>query len=91
VRPYSKRYCGGGSRARCRAALLDALAHALDDSPAKLYADSACAQAGRPGDQTCFDAIVFRATGGVTQPMIDWQNRPTYQQAVEVEGHRPRP
>jgi hypothetical protein len=27
----------------------------------------------------------------VTQPMIGWQNRPTYQQAVEVEGHRPRP
>ena len=91
ARPYSKRYCGGGDRARCRAVLLDALARALDDPPATLYADSACAEAGRPGDQTCFDAIVFRATGGVTQPMIGWQNRPTFQQAAEVEGHRPRP
>jgi hypothetical protein len=91
ARPYSKRYCGGGNRARCRAALRDALARALDDPPATLYADKACAQAGRPGDQTCFDAIAFRATGAVTQPMIGWQNRPTYQQAVEVEGHRPRP
>ena len=91
ARPYSKRYCGGGSLARCRAVLRDALAHALDDPPAKLYADPACAEAGRPGDQACFDAIAFRATGGVTQPMIAWQNRPTYQQAVEVQGHRPRP
>ncbi|HEV7884791.1 MAG TPA: hypothetical protein VGO81_14565, partial [Solirubrobacteraceae bacterium] len=88
---YSKRYCGGGDRARCRAVLLDALGHALDDSPAALYADDACAKAGKPGDQACFDAIEFRATGAVTQPMIGWQNRPTYQQAVAVEGHRPRP
>ena len=91
ARPYSKRYCGGGSRARCRAALRDALARALQDDPASLYADAACAKAGKPGDQVCFDAIAFRAIGGATQPMIGWQNRPTYQQAVEVQGHRPRP
>jgi hypothetical protein len=88
---YSKRYCGGGNRARCRAVLLDALGQALDDSPAALYADDACAKAGKPADQACFDAIEFRATGAVTQPMIGWQNRPTYQQAVAVEGHRLRP
>jgi acyl-homoserine lactone acylase PvdQ len=91
VRTYSKRYCGGGRLTRCRAVLLDALGRALDDSPAALYADDDCAQAGRQGDQACFDAIEFRATGAVTQPMIGWQNRPTYQQAVAVEGHRPRP
>ena len=89
--PYSKRYCGGGTRARCRSALRGALAAALDaDDPRTLYRDAACADAGKPFDQKCFDAIVFRATGGITQPMIDWQNRPTYQQAVEVQGHRPR-
>jgi|GEM_PF-5003171 len=27
---------------------------------------------------------------GSRQPMIGWQNRPTYQQAIEVQGHRPR-
>jgi hypothetical protein len=26
----------------------------------------------------------------VTVPAIPWINRPTYQQAVEVQGHRPR-
>jgi hypothetical protein len=91
AQPYSKRYCGAGVRARCRAVLRSALADALGDSPAKLYADKTCTAAGRPGDQACFDAISFRATGGVTQPLIGWQNRPTYQQAIEVQGHRPRP
>jgi acyl-homoserine lactone acylase PvdQ len=90
VAPYSKRYCGAGRRSRCRALLRDALARALDADPAKLYADPACAQAHEPGDQTCFDAIAFRSIGAITQPMIGWQNRPTYQQAVEVRGHRPR-
>jgi len=88
--PYSKRYCGGGVRSRCRSALRAALAQSLDADPRTLYRDAACADAGKPGDQSCFDAIAFRATGGVTQPMIGWQNRPTYQQVVEVQGHRPR-
>jgi hypothetical protein len=47
-----------------------------------------CAKAGSPGDQTCFDAIYFRPLGAITQPLIPWQNRPTFQQVVEVQGHR---
>jgi hypothetical protein len=92
AQPYSKRYCGAGSLARCRIALSGALQRALDAAadPATLYKDSLCAKARKPGDQACFDAIVFRPNGGITQPMIAWQNRPTYQQAVEVQGHRPR-
>ena len=88
--PYGRRYCGAGRRARCRAALRAALAEALEVDAATLYRDPTCTAAGRPGDQSCFDAIAFRATGGITQPLIGWQNRPTYQQAVEVQGHRPR-
>ncbi len=88
--PYSKRYCGAGSRTRCRSRLRDALARALEIPAGKLYADAACAEVDQQGDQTCFDKLVFRSTGGVTQPMIAWQNRPTYQQAVEIQGHRPR-
>ncbi|MEA2189224.1 MAG: hypothetical protein QOK16_4235 [Solirubrobacteraceae bacterium] len=92
AQPYSKRYCGAGSLARCRIALSGALQRALDAAadPATLYKDSLCAKARKPGDQVCFDAIAFRPNGGITQPMIAWQNRPTYQQAVEVQGHRPR-
>jgi hypothetical protein len=88
--PYSKRYCGGGVRSRCRSALRAALAASLDADPRTLYRDAQCTKAGKPGDQACFDAITFRPTGAVTQPMIGWQNRPTYQQVVEVQGHRPR-
>jgi acyl-homoserine lactone acylase PvdQ len=88
--PYSKRYCGAGDRARCSTLLREALSRALDVGPAQLYADAACAKAGRRNDQACFDMIAFRSIGGITQPMIGWQNRPTYQQAIEVRGHRPR-
>ena len=46
--PYSKRYCGGGSRARCRNALRGALAAALGDDPRTLYRDARCTEAGKP-------------------------------------------
>jgi hypothetical protein len=36
-----------------------------------------------------YDGIIFRAIGIVTQPEIDWQNRPTFQQVVEFYRHRP--
>jgi acyl-homoserine lactone acylase PvdQ len=85
---YSRVYCGSGLLARCRAALRASLRAALGVDPAKLYADDVCAKAGRAGDQACFDAIYFRPLGAITQPLIPWQNRPTFQQVVEVDGHR---
>ena len=85
---YSRVYCGRGSLSRCRIALRKSLVAALGVDPAKLYADDVCSKAGRAGDQTCFDAIYFRPLGAVTQPLIPWQNRPTFQQVVEVEGKR---
>jgi acyl-homoserine lactone acylase PvdQ len=38
-----------------------------------------------PGDPRaeCYDAIWHRPLGGITQPLIGWQNRPTFQQVVE--------
>ncbi len=91
ARPFHARYCANARRASCRRALVRSLAAAVaHDSPHDLYADPTCADAGRNFDQTCFDAISFRALGAVTQPLLAWQNRPTYQQAVEIQGHRPR-
>jgi hypothetical protein len=82
---YSRVYCGGGRLRRCRAALRGSLKKALAVRPAKLYGgDPVCRDAGRDGSQTCFDAIYFRPLGALTQPLIPWQNRPTYQQVVEV-------
>jgi hypothetical protein len=85
---YSRVYCGHGVRSRCRAALLSSLRSALKVDPTKLYADPVCADAGQSGDQSCYDAIYFRPLGAITQPLLPWQNRPTFQQVVSVEGHR---
>jgi hypothetical protein len=41
------------------------------------------------GSQWCYDAVYFRPLGAMTQPLIHWINRPTYQQADEIQGQRP--
>jgi hypothetical protein len=81
---WSRTYCGRGSRARCRRVLKRSLKQAVAVDPAELYADQICADDGRQGDQACFDAIWHRPLGGITQPLIPWQNRPTFQQVVEI-------
>ena len=87
---FSRVYCGAGRRgaprlSRCRARLARSLREALSVPTAELYGgDAVCRQAGRDGDQACFDSIFFRPLGGVTQPLMPWVNRPTFQQAVEV-------
>src|SRR4051794_4667956 len=85
---YSRVYCGRGSVRRCRYALIASLRDALGTDPAKLYDDPVCTAAGRAGDQPCYDSLYFRPLGAITQPLIPWQNRPTFQQVVEVQGHR---
>ena len=52
--------------------------------------DEVCAEAKRAGDQWCFDAVRQRPVGGATQPLINWINRPTYQQVTEIQGPAPR-
>jgi len=82
--PNSRVYCGRGKFGRCRAALIQSLASALSKDPYPPRTSNCTV-----GDkQMCFDAIRFRATGGVTQPDMVWQDRPTFQQAVEIQGHR---
>jgi hypothetical protein len=85
--PLNRVYCGGGSLAACRAALLASLRAAIAQTPGQLYpSDGTCAA----GDQMCSDSIQFRAIGAITQPLIEWINRPTFQQAVEILGHGTR-
>jgi acyl-homoserine lactone acylase PvdQ len=82
---YAVAFCGRGKLGACRSALSASLRDALGESADKTYpADDVC----KAGDQTCLDDVRFRPLGGVTQPLIPWINRPTYQQAVEVQGSR---
>jgi hypothetical protein len=85
--PLNRVYCGRGSLGRCRRALRTSLLRAAALSPRKVYpGDSDCPA----GDQMCSDSIQFRAIGVITQPLIEWTNRPTFQQADEIQGHGPR-
>jgi hypothetical protein len=79
-------YCGSGSLKRCRAALDASLSQAIAETPQQVYpADKVCAA----GDQMCSDSIQFRAIGAIAQPLIEWINRPTFQQADDLLGYRP--
>jgi acyl-homoserine lactone acylase PvdQ len=82
--PNSRIYCGGGRLGICRAALIDSLKSAIGKDPYPPV-PATCSFGDK---QMCFDAIRFRPTGGVTQPDMVWMNRPTFQQAVEIQGHR---
>jgi acyl-homoserine lactone acylase PvdQ len=103
---YSRYYCGRGRTRRqhlrtCRALIRKTLAEAVlaAKDRAKLYEDSLCSSQpsiGPPdpgrvaGSQWCFDAIFHQVAAALYQPAIDWQNRPTWQQAVEVQRDVPR-
>ena len=81
---YARQYCGRGSLARCRRALLTSLRQAAAVPATEVYkGDKYC----KDGDQWCWDAIRQRPIGGATQPLISWINRPTFQQAAEIQ-HR---
>ena len=83
--PYSRTYCG--TLAACRAALTASLHEATS---ALLAAQSKSSVADLTYDKHLDD--IRSVTGGVVgvRP-IDWQNRPTFQQAVKLTTHRPRP
>jgi hypothetical protein len=80
--PLNRIYCGGGSLTRCRTVLESSLQAAIGQSPQQVYpADGVC----NAGDQMCSDSIEFKAVGVITQPLIEWVNRPTFQQADEIK------
>jgi hypothetical protein len=95
---FSRGYCGGGNLANCRTALTQSLQSALAVPASQLY-DEDPSQSGvqrvdtcpsGKGNQWCWDSVRFRPIGAVTYPTIHWINRPTWQQAVGILGHRPR-
>jgi len=94
VPDLSRRYCGHGSLRRCRAIIVASLTAAYAQVRAQQGTDmsrwkvnATCAGQGYP--QAC-DQIEFTTGGAVSTPPIPWQNRPTFQQIAEIQGHRPR-
>jgi acyl-homoserine lactone acylase PvdQ len=90
--PFSRTYCGNGDLAACRTALIGSLQAAIaavDDPSHPLYPapQPSCPFSDR---QICNDAIHFTTVGAVSVPDMEWINRPTWQQVIEVQGHRPR-
>lgn len=95
---FARGFCGAGrnrqqgSVASCRAVLARSLAAAVTRRYPQVYHDPSgiCEAAHKDGDQQCFDSISFRPLGAITQPLLAWQNRPTYQQVVALRTHRRR-
>ena len=79
--PYSRRYCGGGDLAACRASLWAA----LDAAAAQL-------EAAQGTDVSAWraDARRERITYGFLPATARFTNRPTFQQVMSFGGHRPR-
>jgi len=86
---WSRVYCGGGSKKKCRASLQRSLSAALKATPQQLYGggDGACAANPQP---FCFDANRPQVTGGVSLSPFPFQNRPTFQQVATPTQRLPR-
>jgi acyl-homoserine lactone acylase PvdQ len=78
---YSRIYCGKGSRTRCRAILRDSLREALGVAREKLYGFGACAS---DPQASCWDRNRSVEASAVGIPPLLFQNRPTFQQIVEI-------
>jgi acyl-homoserine lactone acylase PvdQ len=84
---WSRAYCGRGKRSRCRAMLRRTLAEALTVTKEELYGRGACAN--NP-DAACYDAIRSTGASAISIPAFPFQNRPTFQQTVELDKRIPR-
>jgi hypothetical protein len=84
---WSRVYCGGGSKRNCRKLLLDTLGAALNVTPEELYAHGACAS--NP-TSACWDMNRWTVASAISVPPFPMQNRPTFQQTVELTKRLPR-
>ena len=95
---YSRIYCGGdadtpGTLKTCREDVLElTLDAAIATERDSLYDnDPTCEDEGADLEpQYCYDTVAHTAAGAITQPLIHWINRPTFQQVVEVQQSVPR-
>jgi acyl-homoserine lactone acylase PvdQ len=86
---WSRVYCGGGSKQKCRKILQRTLEAALKVTPRQLYGGGNGDCAGNP-QPSCFDQNRPAVTGGISLPPFPFQNRPTFQQVVTPTQRLPR-
>jgi acyl-homoserine lactone acylase PvdQ len=88
-KPYSRIYCGKGSKSKCRSMLQSTLREAIGVTPAALYGggNGKCASDPQPA---CFDQNRPTETSGITLGPFPFQNRPTFQQVVTPTVKLPR-
>ena len=79
--PFSRRYCGNGDLAACRASLWAALQSATNDLAAAQGADPAAWRADANAERIVFEP-------GLLDQTMRWSNRPTFQQVMEFRRHR---
>jgi acyl-homoserine lactone acylase PvdQ len=85
--PYSRLYCGAGSLASCKQALQTSLQQALTVTPHQIYGQGPCAENAQA---SCFDMNRWVSASGVSVPPFPFQNRPTFQQVIELTRTLPR-
>jgi hypothetical protein len=78
---YSRTYCGNGSLEACRQALQNSLQEALSVTPQQIYGHGPCAENAQA---SCFDMNRWVSASGVSIPPFPFQNRPTFQQVIEL-------
>jgi acyl-homoserine lactone acylase PvdQ len=86
----SRRYCGGGSRRRCRGALLDSLRAALHVTRADLYGHEPDCVDRHQVEASCHDLERPTVTAAIDTPNFPFAQRPTFQQVVQVPRQLPR-
>ena len=84
--PLNRVYCGTGSLARVPggAGQLAGRRRSPSRRTRSIPADGVC----QAGDQMCSDSIQFRAIGAITQPLIEWVNRPPSSRPTRSRAHR---
>ena len=78
--PWSRTYCGGGVLAACQAALWSAMSQAAADLEAEFSSPNVADWKRQIADED----IRHVAVGVTTVPAIEWVNRPTFQQVVQI-------
>ena len=78
---WSRVYCGNGSLAACQGALVASLIEATSATAQQVYGTGACASNPQA---SCYDQDRPTVASGVSVSPFPFQNRPTFQQVVEL-------